>query len=798
MQGLRFTKRAADRMAAAIAEAGGVEVFAIGDVDGLGRVTDLEIHARGNEGAVPALLTRPRPGQVVIHNHPSGVLKASDADFHLANRYGDDGIGVVIVDNKVERDHWVVEPLRKKRVPVDLDRLKAFFLEDLPRALPGCESRPGQLEMALAVAENLHEGGVLLAEAGTGTGKSLAYLVPAVLWAQANESKVAVSTFTRTLQGQLLSSDLPLMRRAGLDFDAAVLKGRSNYICRRKLEAALADPEDQLAALQKVKEFSRRAAEGSLQELGEDLPVELWERVESDADQTLRARCPHYDACFYYNARRRAAQAHLLVLNHALLVADLELKRGTGGDGILPRYARVVVDEGHHLEDAATSVGGSLLTATALKRAVAPLLPRKRRAGALARVSERFGTDENRVGDLCVQLADELSQLVDEFEPLLQEVGHALLQDGPQRRVTDALEQEPEWSERALPRVRELRARLVKARNRIGVIQDRLDGITVPPEQAQPLLDMKRASRRLAEKVQVAQAFLAGDEARCRWAERSRRGAVELHDAPIEVGPLLRDLLWEGMEAVTVTSATLSVGGRFDHWRSRHGATETKDLVVASPFDYRRQALLVLPRDLPVPDHPDWEAAIGDALVAFVEASEGGTFVLCTSYRAVEVFGSRLQAAVGDRLPVLLQGRAGRDRLLARFRDHEGSVLVGTDSFWEGVSVSGRGLRQVLIPRLPFRVPTEPISQARYERLVASGQDPFRAWSLPHAVLKLRQGFGRLVRTKEDTGVVVIMDRRIHDRWYGRVFVRALPPARRVTGPGRVVVPAVRSFLDDG
>ena len=781
-------------MATAIAEAGGVEVFAIGDVDGLGRVVDLEIHARGNESAVPALLTRPRPGQAVIHNHPSGVLKASDADFHLANLYGDDGVGVVIVNNTVERDHWVVEPLRKKRVPVDLDRLRAFFEEDLPRALPGCESREGQLEMALAVADNLHNGGVLLAEAGTGTGKSLAYLVPAVLWAKANESKVAVSTFTRTLQGQLLASDLPLMRRAGLEFDAAVLKGRSNYICRRKLDAARADPEDHAVWLDRIYEFTQRAEEGSLQELGEDLPSELWERVESDADQTLRARCPHYDRCFYYNARRRAAQAHLLVLNHALLVADLELKRSSGGDGILPRYGRVVVDEGHHLEDAATSVGGCTLTANALKRVVAPLLPRRRRAGALARVSERFGNDENQVADVCVQLADELSQLSDELEPLLQEVGHALLGDAPQRRLTAELEEAPEWSERALPRVRELRGRLVKARNRIAVILERLDGMTVPPEQAQPLLDLKRASRRLAEKVAITQAFLAGDEERCRWTERSRRGAVELHDAPIEVGPLLNDLLWEGMEAVTVTSATLSVGGRFDHWRRRHGANETTDLIVASPFDYREQALLVLPRDLPVPDHPDWERAIGDALVAFVEASEGGAFVLCTSYHAVEVFGGRLKAALGDRLPVLMQGRAGRDRLLKRFRENDGSVLVGTDSFWEGVSVSGRGLRQVLIPRLPFRVPTEPISQARYERLVADGQDPFRAWSLPHAVLKLRQGFGRLIRTRDDTGVVVILDRRVHDRWYGRVFLNALPPARRMTGPGRVVVPAVREF----
>ena len=791
----RFTERAASKLREAIEEAGGVEVFAIGDVDGLGRVSDLEIHCRGNEGAVPALLTRPRPGQVVIHNHPSGRLRASDADMLLANRYGDDGIGVVITNNAVDGDLWVVEPLRKTRIPVDEDRLRRFFEEDLPRALPGCEGRDGQLQMALEVARNLHEGGVLLAEAGTGTGKSLAYLVPSVLWAQANESKVAVSTFTRNLQGQLLASDLPLMRRAGLEFEAAVLKGRSNYICRRKLDAAQADPEDQGEWLQRIRDFTERAEEGSLQELGEEVAAELWERVESDSDQTLRARCPHYDRCFYYNARRRAAQAHVLVLNHALLVADLELKRSSGGDGILPRYQRVIVDEGHHLEDAVTGVLGCTLTATALKRAMAPLLPRRRRAGALARVAERFGTEENQLGELCVQLADELGGLKEELEPLLEEVGRATLGDSPQARITEAMEQSEAW-EQAQPRVRELRARLMAARNRIAVILERMDGVTVPPEQAQPLLDLKRTSKRLAEKVQVATAFLGGHEERCRWTQRGRRGAVELHDAPIEVGALLRDLLWEGVEAVTVTSATLSVAGRFDHWRSRHGVTEAKEVVLDSPFDYRSQALLVLPRDLPTPDHPDWEEAIGAALVALVQASGGGTFVLCTSYHAVQVFGARLRLELGNRFPVLIQGRSGRERMLKNFREHDSSVLVGTDSFWEGVSVSGRGLRQVIIPRLPFRVPTEPIAQARYERLVASGQDPFRAWSLPHAVLKLRQGFGRLVRTREDRGVVVLLDRRVHQRWYGRVFLAALPPARRLTGPGRVVVPAVKDFID--
>jgi ATP-dependent DNA helicase DinG len=794
---LRFSDPAARSLRQAIAEAGGVEVFAIGDMNPLGKVSRLEIHCRGDTGAVPALLERPRAGQVVIHNHPSGLLRPSGADFALANRYGDEGIGVVIVDNAVENDFWVVEPARREARKIDRDRLVRFFMQDLPAILPGAESRPQQLEMAVSVADALDKGEVLVVEAGTGTGKSLAYLVPSILWALANDSKVAVSTYTRTLQGQLLSEDLPLVRRAGVEFRAALVKGRGNYLCRRKLEVALAEPGADAALLQRIGQWVEAAEEGSIQELGEDLEPDFWDRVESSSDQSLRARCPHYNSCFYYQARRRAAASHLLVLNHALLLADQVIKAQTDGDGILPRFGRVILDEGHHLEDAATSAITETLTGLGVRRAIAPLLPRKRRAGALQRIAQNFGSSENQLVEACREAEDRASELKDSLEARFDVIGAAMMGQDPKRRITEQVHEQPAWTQVAAPALQELCAEVRGLHDRLGAVAARLEQVEVPIGQAQPVMDLNRSARRLGEHGATGARFLALDDRRVRWIEQGRRSNTRLCSAPVEVGPMLKDLLFERMEAISVTSATLAIQGRFDHWMHRHGVDEARTQQLDSPFDYREQALLVLPRDLPRPDAPGWLDVIGRATVELVRASRGGAFVLCTSHAVVRALGQRLQDEVGRERPVLVQARGNRDRLLRRFRETEGAVLVGTDSFWEGVSVKGRALRMVIIPRLPFRVPTEPVAQARYELIERRGQNPFRAFALPEAVLKLRQGFGRLVRARTDRGVVAILDRRVHDMWYGRVFLHSLPPARRTSGPMRAMLEQVERFYLD-
>ncbi|NOY26500.1 MAG: helicase [Oligoflexia bacterium] len=830
----RFTLPAARSFRAAIDDAGGVEVFAVGRLDAEGRVAEVEIHCRGNTTAVPALLRAPRPGEVVIHNHPSGVLQASQADLHLAGLYGEDGVGMVITDNAVETALWVVEPSLRQRRDVDLDQVRAFFLHALPKVIPGWESRAGQVDMAIAVARALNDGRkerpvVAALEAGTGTGKSLAYLVPAALWAKANDSRIVIATYTINLQGQLAHSDLPMLARGGLDVRAAVLSGRGNYLCRRRLSDALAEldsssepgaePDPHAATIRQAAAWAEHARRGARADLGFPMPEDVWDRIRSDHDQTLRARCPHFARCLYYEARRDAARAQVVVVNQHLLLADLVLKIQTGGDGILPRFDRAIIDEAHHLEDAATGLFSEKLTALAIRRAVAPLLSAKRRKGALQRAVDHYAealdaTAADRLRGRCHDAQAALELLGDDMKAGFESLAIDLFCGEDQSlRVTPDLRGTDRWRLHLAPAIDDAAQRLDDAASRLARIEQSLDELPEDRVLAhpQPLLDLRRARRRLLDKAAVASAMQAEDPDRVRWLApvQARRGpkTATLATAPIDVGPTLRQRVFESLETTILTSATMSVYGRFDHILGRLGLEgsleaseqalqdiEIRQATLPSPFHYEEQALLALPRDLPPPDDPRFGAWAGRFVAQAARASGGGVFVLCTSHALVATLHQAVRKDLGDSLPLLRQGELSRLRLLDRFRSLHNAVLFGTDSFWEGVSVPGAALRLVIIPRLPFRVPTEPVQQARHERLQAAGQDPFRAWSLPHAVLRLRQGFGRLIRTRSDRGAVAILDRRIHERWYGKVFLGSLPPAARATGPARAVLDRLRAF----
>jgi len=869
MSDARMAPQAAEVLRAAIVDVDGDEVFAIGDVAN-GQIVAVEITCRGNEDRVPALLGRPRPGQVVIHNHPSGNLQPSEADLYLAGKYGEDGIGVVIVDNDVQRSRWVVEPHVSQAISIDDATVTAVFREAFPRVMPDHEVRPAQIEMAVEVAHALNDEKVSILEAGTGTGKSLAYLVPAALWARANEAKVVVATHTLTLQGQLASSDLPLLPKAGLPLKWATLRGRSNYLCRRKLEEAAlevgVDPspftgrepqapappaEAQPQRRQVVEALVRAAAagEGHRQALQFSVDPDVWEDVRSDHEQTLRARCPHFDRCFYYSARRKAAEAQLLVVNHHLVLADLSIKADSGGDGILPKFDRLILDEGHHLEGAATSLLRDQLTARSITRAIARLMGSKRRKGSLQRLFRRFGSktsplpeiDRDRFKRTSGMLLSMLPQAKAVAEASLEAIAAALLEDTPApRRLTPELREDTVWTATIEPCLTDLASILGEVARLLDRLEDLLDGL--PPSdrlaEPQPVFELGRVHRLLGGHARLCSAFVqdpkrepGGGEV-VRWFEsaRNRKGppTTALVAAPLEVGPILRRTVFDPLSSTVITSATLAVRKTFDHYRARVGlqppaprsTTYDRDdleldailgdlgrpddpadpdpvqtALFDSPFDYRTQAMLGLPRDLPPPESPEWASVIARATTAALHVARGGAFVLCTSFAMVDHLHAHAQEKLGDRMLLLRQGEMGRTRLLHRFRDAGNAVLFGTDSFWEGVSVKGDALRLVVIPRLPFRVPTEPIQQARAELIRSRGLDPFRTHQLPESVLRLRQGFGRLIRTRTDHGAVLILDRRVLDRWYGRVFLSSLPPATRTTGPTRAVLRTIRDFL---
>ncbi len=810
----RFSPEAADILRSAITIAGGVEVFAIGQVGADRTIEDLQIHCRGTVDQVPALLRRPHPGEVVIHNHPSGVLEPSAADMSLASRYGDDGIGVVIVDNDVRRDRWVVEPMARPVLRIDPAEVRAFFEERLPSVIPQYEARVGQVQMALRVTDALNDGEVALLEAGTGTGKSLAYLVPAALWATHNQTRVAVATYTIALQGQLANSDLQLLHRAGLDFRHAVLMGRSNYLCRRKLALAMDESSGgSTAAMERIAEWARTSPDGTRGDLAFPVDEEDWDRVQSDPDQTLRVRCPHYADCFYYQARRAAADAHVVVVNHHLLLADLGAKHDSGGVGVLPRFDRVILDEGHHLEDAATLLYQGQLSIQGIRRSVRGVASRKKRTGALERIRrQHFGGIGHLAADDIEMGTQHLDDALAAVEVLqadapawMETIGEAAqLQREGTVRANEEFRSTPQWSSQIAPSLSVIRAALHRAIRPLDGLLDVLDSL---PEEAQavhpqPFFDIRRARRRLGSLLELCSELSEPDPAWVTWLERDRRHkqgpAARLCQAPIQVGPMLRQQLFESMQSVVVTSATLTVAQRFEHVSDRIGLSDCARVTTGdfpSPFDYTTQAILGIPRDVPSPNETGFQDAVCQVVLDAIQTSDGGAFVLCTSFALVDHLYAECKAQLGEDRPLLKQRQMGRERLLSLFRADRRSVLFGTDSFWEGIDVKGDQLRLVIIPRLPFRVPTEPVQQARHERLEEQGLDPFRAYSLPQAVLRFRQGFGRLIRTQQDTGAVLLLDRRVTSHWYGRVFLHSLPRVPRAQGPTRVVLDRVRRLV---
>ncbi len=835
----RFSEEAKQALQLAVRDAGGNEVFALGSVLD-GRISDVRVLARGNRSAVPALMQIPRPGEVVVHNHPSGNLEPSEADLQIASALGNDGVGFYIVDNVVGRVYAVVEPHQEERDKL-IDPEAAMQILGpaglLASKLDDYEHRPQQLEMMNSVVQAFNDREVLLVEAGTGTGKSLAYLVPAILWARANRQRIIVSTHTINLQEQLVSKDLPELaelaepaKQFGLEFSFALVKGRGNYLCQRKAAQVEAQPglliEDDLSReMSDILAWSHKTTDGSLADLPNRPHPAVWEQVISESDNCLRARCPFYSKCFFYSARRRAAAADILVVNHHLLLADLALRSETQNrtqNAVLPPAQHVIIDEAHHLEDVATAHFGFRTSLLALERTLSRLQGRRDPSrGVLPSLSMALDSTPNIDTSASRWIDERLTprrhsvQL--DAEQCFGEMTEAYIamfeNDGsttapPKVRITEQIADTPMW--------RNFRERLGRLAAAVDVfaresaaLMELID--TAFPEKRPQQIDfltteLNAHRGRLQGFATAIEAFLVDEIGVCRWLELRRRPkrppSLELHTAPIDVASGLHDGLLEPFHTIVMTSATLAVDRRFDYPRTRLGINRidpperARESLIDSPFDYQRQVALICPVNIPAPGSGGYEQASHEAMQLGLRLAGGGTFVLLTSYgalnRAAEALGPSL---VRDGWTVLRQGEMSRPVLLDRFRHAEKGVLFATDSFWEGVDVRGDSLRCVIIARLPFRVPSEPIEQARVEAIELRGGQPFQEHSIPQAVLKLKQGFGRLIRTQTDRGCVLILDSRLATRSYGATFLKSLPPAQQHIGKTHVVFQRMREFF---
>ena len=804
-----------------IRRAGGREVSFLAEVGEGRRLVKARAVARGNTAAVLAASRDAPEGGVVLHNHPSGLMEPSDADLAVAAELYERGLGSAIVDNHAGRLYVVVEPPRPRDVtPLQVEAFDDLLGPDgaLAREHVGFEDRPGQREMARMVARRYNEGGVALVEAGTGTGKSLAYLLPAVLWALENEERTVVSTNTINLQEQLVGKDLPLVSRLlGRPIRWTLVKGRGNYVSIRRARLAAATAaslfeDDRTGEIQGLLEWMETTRDGSLADLSTPPSEEVWEEVRSDPDICLRARCPHFQACFFQKARREAASAEILVVNHHLLFTDLSVRRITNNyshAAVLPPYRHLILDEGHNTEDVASDHLGVQVTRRGLFR----LLSRAehRGKGVLADLREHLAGDPDR--GLAAEHLRRLEERVrpgverarERVEPLLGPLEKALPDDeGDSLRLGGGRGVEP----REAPAVKEAMGAFLflfrRLAREVGELRLRLRDDEAWAEALEGrLLDLQSLQGRLEASAAGVQRVLdPGEEEEevVRWLERKGRAVkgkrnMALAAAPIQVGPILREDLFRRLDTVVVTSATLTTRAGFEYLRSRLGleegllereaeGPEVEEKVVPSPFAFESRSLLAVPGTLSDAQRGG-EAFQRDTASVVRETARitgGGLFVLFTSYRALRSVAGILREEEGLPGPLFVQGELPRARLLRRFTESGKGILLGTASFWEGVDVPGEPLRGLILQKLPFQVPTDPVVAARMEAMEARGEDPFWRYTLPEAALRLKQGFGRLIRTQEDRGAVLLLDRRILTRRYGSYLRRSLPPAPLVKG----------------
>jgi ATP-dependent DNA helicase DinG len=823
---LELAGTTAESIRAEIERARGNEVCFVAHVDDTGTVVDARVVARGHDHAVLAAAREAPPGSILLHNHPSGDLTPSDADLRVAAQLHTQGVGLAIVDNRASEMYVVVEPVRDNPLTLlDEEKVVALLAPDgaISGAHPQYEDRPTQRDMARAVTRVFNAGGIALTEAGTGTGKSMAYLVPAILWASQNQERTIVSTNTINLQEQLVSKDLPFLRKAlGLPFRFSLVKGRSNYVSirRARLAAQTAPalfedaPQREIASIVQWLEHTR---EGSVQDLPFQPSDEVWDEVVSDSDVCLRARCPHFEACFYQRARRDASRADVLVVNHHLLFSDIAVRRAQDNytaPAVLPVYRRLILDEAHNLEEAATSHLGVSLTRRSLMRLFARLDRRGR--GLLPAIEARL-----MAGDEDLLQQDGLAFMENVIRPALERAREiaadffaqleslcAQSEDGVVR-LQDDFTGDPWWTggpatalESLLLMLDELARAVARLRERILVDQRWADSLQ------EQLIEMQGVQARLAEAAGGLRIALqpGGETLRLvRWLEKrgasAREPNVAVRAAPVELAPALRESLFERVDSVVLTSATLTTRDGFGFVRTRLGlgaGLRVAESTHPSPFDFETQTAVAVVTDTPTPaaEHDArLDAATAAATEDLARLTDGGLFVLFTSYRAMRGVAAELRRRGADgRWPLFIQGESPRARLLDRFITSGRGVLLGVASFWEGVDVPGDPLRGLIIAKLPFKVPTEPLTAARIEAIEANGGNSFVEYMLPLAALRLKQGFGRLIRTRTDRGVVVILDRRASERGYGRYLLDSLEPSPVIMGPWPDVREELRAF----
>ncbi len=621
------------------------------------------------------------------------------------------------------------------------------------------EFRSEQLDMAEVTSKAFADSSHLIVEAGTGVGKSFAYLIPAIDFAINNSERVVVSTNTISLQEQLINKDIPFLQQIlPYEFKAVLVKGRSNYLCQRRLEnlitfeRELFESKDEVDDLIRIHQWSAETEDGSLSDLNPQPRMSVWNKVCSERDMCLGpALCSHAKECFYQKARNKIANSHILVVNHHLLFSDLSLRKNVPGFSVLPGYKYLVIDEAHNIENAATEHMGISLSKFAVRHLLDLLCNRDKKGGLFIRL--------NAIS--MVELVDEARKEAETFFDDVQK-----------------------WAEDEKSGTKRIRKpKFVK-----NILETPLKKLELALNELLPSAKSDEEEKEIAAYIERCHKMREELDAVLNnsmddsvyWVEvnRDRYINITINSAPVSVAEELRPNLFDSMNSVILTGATLSTNQNFEYFKKRLGLKNCRESILGSPFDYSKQVKIYIPKKMPEPQNNGaFVSAVIERSKYYIKLTEGKAFILFTSYKMMAEVYEVLKSWLDEQgIKSFVQGKElSRHAMLEEFKNDVNSVLFGTSSFWEGVDVQGEALSNVIVVKLPFSVPTHPIVEARIEDIKNKGGNPFMEYNLPEAIIKLKQGFGRLIRTKDDSGIVAVLDPRIITKFYGKSFINSLP-----------------------
>lgn len=778
-----------------------------GKPDENGVVCEVQSVVMGELDSVATVLGKMKKNEVIIRIYPTNLVP-SDVDVKIAQVYGEAGGAFYIVNVDVSEINVVVSLKKFEKINIDSFFDKKGVIE---KNVANFELRHEQFEMAKCIEKSMNENRKLIVEAGTGTGKTIAYLLPTLMFAIENNLKVIVSTNTINLQEQLLNKDIPLIKKIlGADFTYQIVKGRGNYLCKRKLyNIDISEIENESEEIKNEKKIIRDLIEwdkniaknGDKGELKYEVSSKIWEKVNSEADMCKGAKCPYHSKCYFFAARKNISNATLLIVNHHMFFADLAIRNQSGfytNYSILPNYDIVVFDEAHNIEDTARNYFTIETSKISFGRLIGQIFNRKstgvNNAGVIPKLSaylnENLDFNEyEKIDELKEDVISELNKFYDKGMEIFNALTEFFLQGKDKNDVKAKIDRKSLISDKNFKKIVKMNVSFREKNGNLSLkINKFLNAVNKYKLEDNEgyIFEFTRYFERLKQFFKKFEFIFEGEEeGYVYWTEiTTKRSNIKLYATPFDISKELNENLISKLDRMIFTSATLAVDNKFDYYKKNiglNGLNNEKDKkinerIIKSPFDYEKQMKVFIPEDALDPSNLEFMRDLHDFIVKSVKATRGHCFLLFTSYSALNyLFNSLKNYFPKEDYTLIKQNDHPRHEMIRLFKTSKNPVLFGTDSFWEGVDVQGNQLKMVMITKLPFKVPSDPVTEAIIENIKKNGQNAFIEYQVPQAVIKFKQGIGRLIRSKTDTGNIIILDNRVIKKRYGSYFLKTLP-----------------------